>query len=154
MMAASALANDGQMVYPHVLYAKVENGRQREMGTQVVGRPISAATAHTITGMLANALESESSDALVPGYRLAGKTGTAQIPDAGGYNESEINATFIGWGPVEKSQFLVFVWLEQPQSNRAASVVAAPIFRQVVEKVIVTLGIPPDSVRLQTSNGQ
>jgi cell division protein FtsI/penicillin-binding protein 2 len=154
MMAASALANDGQMVYPHVLYAKVENGRQREMGTQIVGRPISAATAHTITGMLANALESESSDALVPGYRLAGKTGTAQIPDAGGYNESEINATFIGWGPVEKPQFLVFVWLEQPQSNRAASVVAAPIFRQVVEKVIVTLGIPPDSVRLQTSNGQ
>ena len=156
LMAASALANDGQMVYPHMLYAQVQGGRQSTMSTQVVGTPISAETAQIISDMLANGLELESSDALLDGYRIAGKTGTAQIPvDYGngvyGYDENEINASFIGWGPVDDPQFLVYVWLEEPQTNRAASVVAAPIFRQVVEKVVTLLNIPPDTVRLQNT---
>jgi cell division protein FtsI/penicillin-binding protein 2 len=150
VMAASALANNGQMVYPHVLYAEVQDGKQSNTRTQIVGTPISADTAHTITDMLANALESESSTALVPGYRIAGKTGTAQIPLAGGgYDQTDINATFIGWGPVDDPRFIVYIWLEKPQTNRAASVVAAPIFKEVVEKLVVFLGIPPDAIRQQ-----
>ncbi len=90
--------------------------------------PFQHETAHTLSEMLANSLESESSDALVPGYRIAGKTGTAQIPNDTGYDPNEINASFIGWGPVDNPRFVVYVWLEKPQSNRAASVVAAPIF--------------------------
>ncbi len=151
VMAASALANDGQMVYPHLLYAQVQNGRQSNMSTQIVGTPITADTAHTISEMLANALEVESSDALLPGYRIAGKTGTAQVPTQYGYDENETNASFIGWGPVDDPQFLVYVWLEKPQSEQAASIVAAPIFRQVVEKVVTLLNIPPDYVRLQST---
>lgn len=154
MMAASALANDGQMVYPHVLLAQVQDGRQRNLSMQIVGTPITAATARTLSEMLAVGLEAESSDALVEGYRISGKTGTAQIPEYGEYNERDINASFIGWGPVDDPQFMVYVWLEKPQSNRAASVVAAPIFRQVVEKTIVLLGIPPDAIRLQMMTGQ
>ena len=146
--AASALANDGKMVYPHVLYAQLRDGHQSNMSPQVVGTPISSETAHTISEMLANALESESSDAIIPGYRIAGKTGTAQIPTSYGYDENEINASFIGWGPVDNPQFLTYVWLEKPQTNRAASVVAAPIFKQVIEKLIVLMNIPPDDVRL------
>jgi len=100
--------------------------------------------------MLANALETESSAALLPGYRIAGKTGTAQIPlSGGGYDERDINASFIGWGPVDDPRFIVYIWLEKPQSNRAASVVAAPIFKQVVEKLVVLMDVPPDAVRLQ-----
>jgi len=150
VMAASALANDGKMVYPHVLYAQIQDGKQIDTKTQVVGTPISASTAHTITNMLANALETESSGALIPGYRIAGKTGTAQIPlPTGGYDAVNINASFIGWGPVDDPRFIVYVWLEKPQSNKAASVVAAPIFKQVVEKLIVLMNIPPDAIRLQ-----
>ncbi|MCX6036847.1 MAG: penicillin-binding protein 2 [Chloroflexi bacterium] len=150
VMAASALANDGQMVYPHVLYAQIQAGKQSNTKTQIVGTPISANTADTISEMLANALETESSAALIPGYRIAGKTGTAQIPlSGGGYDENDINATFIGWGPVDDPRFIVYVWLEKPQSNRAASVVAAPIFKQVVEKLVVLMDVPPDVVRLQ-----
>jgi cell division protein FtsI/penicillin-binding protein 2 len=100
--------------------------------------------------MLANALETESSTALVPGYRIAGKTGTAQIPlPSGGYDQNNVNTSFIGWGPVDDPRFLVYVWLEKPQTNRAASVVVAPIFKQVVEKLVVLLNIPPDAIRLQ-----
>ena len=152
VMGASALANDGKMVYPHVLLAQVRDGHQSNMSPQVVGSPISAETAHTLSDMLANALESESSDALVPGYRIAGKTGTAQIPTAYGYDPDNINASFIGWGPLDDPRFLVYVWLEKPQTNKAASVVAAPIFKQVVEDLVVLMGIPPDSIR--SGNGQ
>jgi cell division protein FtsI/penicillin-binding protein 2 len=149
VMAASALANNGQMVYPHVLYAQVLNGRQTNMPPQVIGTPIKAEVAHTITAMLANSLVIESSAALLPGYSIAGKTGTAQIPiPHDGYDENDINASFIGWGPVDDPRFLVYVWLEKPQSNKAASVVAAPIFRQVIEKLVILMGIPPDAVRL------
>jgi cell division protein FtsI/penicillin-binding protein 2 len=149
VMAASALANNGQMVYPHVLYAQMRDGHPSNMSVQVVGTPIKAETAHTITSMLVNALESESSDALLPGYAIAGKTGTAQIPTADGYDEDDINASFIGWGPADDPRFLIYVWLEKPQSNKAASVVAAPIFKQVVERLVVLMDIPPDTVRMQ-----
>jgi cell division protein FtsI/penicillin-binding protein 2 len=151
VVAASAIANDGKMVYPHVLYARIQNGKQENTKTQVINTPISADTAHTLSNMLANALEIESSAALVPGYRIAGKTGTAQIPaPEGGYDFNEVNASFIGWGPVDDPSFMVYVWLEKPQTNRAASVVAAPIFKQVVEKLVVLMNIPPDAIRLQT----
>jgi cell division protein FtsI/penicillin-binding protein 2 len=149
--AASALANNGQMVYPHVVYAQMRDGHQVNMSPQVVGTPIRAETAHTITAMLHNALESESSGALLPGYAIAGKTGTAQIPTSYGYDENDINASFIGWGPVDDPRFLVYVWLEKPQTNKAASVVAAPIFKQVIEKLVVLMGIPPDAVRQSTA---
>jgi cell division protein FtsI (penicillin-binding protein 3) len=79
VMAASALANDGKVVYPHVLLAQVQNGHQSNTSVQIVGNPITSDTARTISVMLADALEIESSAAIVPGYRIAGKTGTAQI---------------------------------------------------------------------------
>ena len=84
---------------------------------------------------------------------MAGKTGTAQIATPTGYTSSLTNASFVGWGPSDDPHFLVYIWLEKPQSNKAASVVAAPIFKQVIEKLVVLMGIPPDAVRLQ-NNGQ
>jgi cell division protein FtsI/penicillin-binding protein 2 len=101
--------------------------------------------------MLADSLKRESSTALLDGYSIAGKTGTAQIPNSTGYDPDNINASFIGWGPVDNPRFLVYVWLEKPQSNKAASVVAAPIFKQVIEKLVILMGIPPDLVRLQNT---
>jgi cell division protein FtsI/penicillin-binding protein 2 len=153
VMAASALANNGQMVYPHVLLAEVRDGHQSDMATHIVGNPISAETARTITNMLHDSLQAESSTALLAGYSIAGKTGTAQIPTSTGYDPDNINASFIGWGPIPDPRFLVYVWLEKPQSNKAASVVAAPIFKQVIEKLVVLMGIPPN-VAMTQNNGQ
>ena len=79
MMAASAIANDGRTVTPHALYAMVRDGRQYNVPAQFAGSPITEQTANTLSDMLAVSLESEGSLALVPGYRVAGKTGTAQI---------------------------------------------------------------------------
>jgi cell division protein FtsI/penicillin-binding protein 2 len=121
------------------------------MEPHIVGNPIKPETARTITTMLYDSLKRESSTALLNGYSIAGKTGTAQIPISTGYDPDNINASFIGWGPIENPRFLVYVWLEKPQSNKAASVVAAPIFKQVIEKLVVQMGIPPDQPLANTT---
>ena len=147
LMAISAVANDGQMVAPHIVSSVVDRDRQYPTSTQVVGTPISAKTAHTLTDMLAVSLESEASTALVPGYRVAGKTGTAEIATPTGYSSNMTNASFVGWGPVDDPQFIVYVWLEKPTSSPWGSVVAAPVFSQVVQRLVVLMDLPPDPVR-------
>jgi len=147
--AASAIAGDGRMVIPHVLYAMVRDGRQYSVPSQYAGSPISAATAQTLNQMLAISLEQESSNALVPGYRVAGKTGTAQIPGNFGYEVGVTNASFIGWGPVDDPKFMVYVWLERPSASIWGSETAAPVFAEVAQKTVIILNIPPDNIREQ-----
>ena len=97
--------------------------------------------------MLAISLEKELSDALVPGYRVAGKTGTAEIATPTGYSTDLTNASFVGWGPVDDPRFLVYVWLEKPRTSKWGSVVAAPVFSSVVKSLVVQMNIPPDDQR-------
>lgn len=149
LMAISSVANDGKMVAPHVLRSLIDKGRQYNTPVQVVGMPISAKTAHTLTNMLATSLETEGSDAIVAGYRIAGKTGTAQIPTPSGYTSDVTNASFVGWGPVDDPRFIVYVWLEKPTTSIWGSVVAAPVFKQAVERLVVLMNLPPDDVRHQ-----
>jgi cell division protein FtsI/penicillin-binding protein 2 len=150
VMAISAVANnEGKMMAPHLVNAIIENGRQYAIAPQVAGNPITAATAQTLTAMLARSLEQETSVAMVPGYRVAGKTGTAEIPTPTGYSSSLTNASFVGWGPIDDPRFLVYVWLEKPQSSKWGSVVAAPVFSDAVKKLVVLMDIPPDAVRQQ-----
>jgi cell division protein FtsI/penicillin-binding protein 2 len=149
MMAASAIANHGRIVTPHALYAMVRDGRQYDVPAQFAGSPISVQTADTLNGMLSVSLESEGSLALVPGYRIAGKTGTAQIPVNGIYDSTKTNASFIGWGPVDDPRFMIYVWLERPSASIWGSETAAPVFSQIAEKTVVLLDIPPDNIRQQ-----
>lgn len=146
MMAVSALANEGQMVVPHVLLGIVNNGRQYNPPPQVAGYPIKPETARVLTEMLAVSLETEASDALVEGYRVAGKTGTGEIPTPFGYTSDLTNTSFVGWGPVADPKFVVYVWLEKPSGSIWGSEVAAPIFSEIVQRLVVLLNIPPDGV--------
>jgi len=146
-MAVSALVNEGQMVIPHIVKGLVQDGSQYNISPQFAGTPITAQTAATLTDMLADSLEQEASLALVPGYRIAGKTGTAQIPDGRDYLENQTNTSFVGWGPVDDPQFIVYVWLEKPETSIWASDIAAPVFAEVVERLVVLMNIPPDDLR-------
>jgi cell division protein FtsI/penicillin-binding protein 2 len=146
-MAISAVANDGNMMVPHVVRSIVYEDRQYDIPLQVAGSPISEETAHTLTNMLAVSLEEEASSALVEGYRVAGKTGTAEIAGPGGYTSDLTNASFVGWGPVDDPQFLVYIWLQKPTSSPWGSVVAAPVFSEVVNRLVVLMDIPPDGIR-------
>jgi cell division protein FtsI/penicillin-binding protein 2 len=137
------------MVTPHVLFAMLRDGHQYNVPSQYAGSPIKSETARILNEMLAVSLEGESSKALLTGYRLAGKTGTAQIPTPNGYDPSKTNASFIGWGPVDDPQFMVYVWIHKPTASIWSSETAAPVFAQVVEQIVILLNIPPDIVRLQ-----
>lgn len=152
LMAASSIANDGRMVIPHVLYGMVRDGRQFNVSPSYGGTPVSAQTAHTLSEMLAISLENEASMALVPGYRVAGKTGTAQIPINGYYDPSSTNVSFIGWGPVDDPKFMIYVWLERPSASPWSNDTAAPLFAEIAQKTVILLDIPPDAVRLQLVN--
>lgn len=145
--AVSAIANEGKMMKPHVLKAIIQDGQQYNSTPQVLGVPIKPDTAKTMTDMLVKSLENESSLALVEGYKIAGKTGTAEIPVEGEYGIEETNASFVGWGPADKPQFLVYVWIEKPKSSPWGSVVAAPVFRDIVKELVMYLEIPSDEVK-------
>jgi cell division protein FtsI/penicillin-binding protein 2 len=149
----SAIANQGKIMAPHVVRSVVNGGFQHDIEQHVVGMPVKAETAQILTEMLARSLETESSDALVTGYRVAGKTGTAEIPTPFGYTTNATNASFVGWGPIDDPRFLVYVWLEKPQSAPWGSVVAAPVFRRAVEELVMLLNIPPDDVRHRLESG-
>jgi cell division protein FtsI/penicillin-binding protein 2 len=145
--AVGAIANGGVMVQPHIVRQIV--GPQGEYWPQptILGSPISEETAETVSNMLHYALEAESSAAVVEGYRLAGKTGTAQIATEYGYDPHWTIASFIGWGPLEDPQFVVFVRIDKPHNSPWGSVVAAPVFREIVERLVIHLEIPPqDSI--------
>jgi len=141
------VANQGKIMAPHIVKSLIDKGRQFDTQPRLLGMPIKAETARQLSEMLARSLEEEASDALIEGYRVAGKTGTAEIPTPYGYSSSATNASFVGWGPVDDPRFLVYIWLEKPTSSPWGSVVAAPIFRQAVERLVVLLDIPPDDVR-------
>jgi cell division protein FtsI/penicillin-binding protein 2 len=125
----------------------VRDGRQYNVPAQFAGSPISPNTANTLNQMLAISLENESSSALVPGYRIAGKTGTAQIPSDFGYESGVTNASFLGWGPVDDPKFMIYVWLERPSASIWGSETAAPVFSLVAQQTILALNIPPDAIR-------
>ncbi|TFG47467.1 MAG: penicillin-binding protein 2, partial [Anaerolineales bacterium] len=147
--AVSAIANNGEMIAPRIIHSIVDDGYLYTPPKTVVGHPVSAETAQTLTNMLQESLQNESSLALVPGYSLAGKTGTAEIYIPGvGYKSSATHTSFVGWGPTDDPRFLVYVWIAKPSASIWGSEIAAPVFRKVVEKLVIHLGIPPDAVRM------
>jgi cell division protein FtsI/penicillin-binding protein 2 len=149
LTAVGAIANGGVMVQPHIVRQVVGPQGEYWPKATVLGRPISEETANVLSEMLHLALKAESSASLVPGYRLAGKTGTAQIATEYGYDPHWTIASFIGWGPLDDPQFVVFVRIDKPQISPWGSVVAAPVFKAVVERLVIHLAIPPDDFRDQ-----
>ena len=145
--AVSAVANNGKMMKPHVLKAVIQDGQQYNTSPQVLGVPIKPETARTMNEMLVKSLENESSLALVPGYKIAGKTGTAEIPVKGVYGTEQTHASFVGWGPADNPQFLVYVWIAKPEKSPWGSVVAAPLFSEITKELVMYLDIPPESAQ-------
>lgn len=146
--AFAAIANKGLLVQPHMVLQRVSpDNTPTPMETTVLHRVISTETAHILTDMLADALRREASAALVPGYAIAGKTGTSQIPIPGGYDPEETITSFIGFGPVDDPQFIVLIKLDRPTSSRWGAQTAAPVFSELVSRLVVLMEIPPDDVR-------
>jgi len=133
----SALAAGGEIRQPHVVAA----------GPAPVRRVVSAETARRVSGMLEGVLGpgGTAQEARVPGYRLAGKTGTAQKPDGfGGYSKTDYVASFIGFAPARNPRLLVAVAVDEPKGEIYGGEVAAPAFEKIVSFALPYLRIPPD----------
>lgn len=142
--AFAAVANGGQLMRPYVVAQQIlPDGTVIDSQPVVRGQPISAETAYTLTEMMAQAVERNMPLAQVPGYRIAGKSGTAQIPIPGGYDPQATIASFVGFGPVEDPQVVVLVRLDRPQASPWGSQTAAPTFQRVISQIFPLLGIPP-----------
>jgi cell division protein FtsI/penicillin-binding protein 2 len=146
--AVAVVANDGLLMKPYVVERIVDGEREIEVKPAVVRRAISQETARTLTEMLANALEQGDSGALISGYRVAGKTGTAEIPVPGGYHPTLTLASMVGYLPADDPQLLILVILDRPTTSRWGGETAAPTFKRVAEQLVVLLEIPPDRLRL------
>ena len=86
--------------------------------------------------------------AAVPGYKVAGKTGTAQKPDGhGGYTGGKYVASFVGMVPASRPRLVVLVMVDEPQGAIFGGVVAAPAFAQIAQYDLQYLEVPPDGVK-------
>jgi len=134
--AVAAVANEGRLMRPYLVVRQVRpDGSVLESRPVVRGQPISPETARAVTEILAQAVERELPQATVPGYRIAGKTGTAQIPVPGGYAPRGTIVSFVGFGPVEEPQVLILTRLDRPTTSQWASQTAAVLFQRVAARV-------------------
>jgi cell division protein FtsI/penicillin-binding protein 2 len=149
--AVSAIANDGVMMAPFVVAERrFSDGRVVQTPPRILEKPIRAETAHAVTELMTKYVQENLTAAQIPGYRIAGKTGTAQIPAEGGYDPNDVITSFIGFGPIPDPEILVLVKLDRPgvdPSIRWGTTTAAPVFKKVTERVFILLGIPPTELR-------
>ncbi len=150
-VAVAAIANDGLLMKPYVVQQIIEGDRIRSVRPTVVRRAVLAQTARTLTNMMVVAVEQETKLAQVPGYRVAGKTGTAQIPVPGGYHPTLTVASFVGYLPADDPAFVILVVIHKPQTSPWGSQVAAPVFARIAQRLVTLFDVPPDDIRLAAS---
>lgn len=143
--AVGALANGGWLMEPHVVRSITDaNGKTVEIPPKKVRQVISSDTAQVLTEMMIQAVDlGEAKWAKPAGYRIAGKTGTAQVPVAGHYDPTKTIASFVGFAPADDPKFVMLVTLTEPSSSIWGSETAAPLFFNIARDLFTYYGIPP-----------
>ncbi len=147
--AVAAVANQGNLMRPYIVkQVQPVTGDPRITLPVTVRQVIRPETARTLTQLLSDSIAVESTNkANVPGYKVAGKTGTAQIAVFGGYDPKWTIASFAGYLPADDPRFVILVKLDKPQSSEWGSQVASPVFATVAKQLVTLIGLPPDGVR-------
>ena len=133
--ALAAIANDGYLMRPYIT---------KDKEPETIRRVISKQTADTVTEMMVSAVD-KAKVARIKSYAVAGKTGTAQVPDFknGGYTEDVIN-TYVGFTPATNPRFIILVKLDKPYGAPLAGLTVVPAFRNLAEFMLHYYNIPPD----------
>lgn len=145
LTAFAAIANEGKRMEPHMVDAiETSAGETIKIQPKVLSRPISSKTAKIMTEMMVNAVDNgEAKWVRLKGYRIAGKTGTAQIALAGHYDPNKTITSFIGFAPADEPKFAILVVLNKPSTSIYGSETAAPIFFNIAKKLLTYYNIPP-----------
>lgn len=141
----NAIANGGKLMRPYVVNSVEGNGKVFQTEPQMIRQVISPQTARTVAQMMqTSASQGDAKWTLPKQYSIAGKTGTAQIPVAGHYDEARTIASFVGFSPVEKPQFSMLVRLVEPSTSQWGSETAAPLWFVIAKDLFVKYGISPN----------
>lgn len=147
--AMGAIANNGVLMKPYVV-SEVRDRKGllvKDVLPQVKRRVVSPDTARTLTTILEGVVTAGTgSKAAIPGFRVAGKTGTAQKidPRTGTYSNTQFVGSFVGFLPADAPRLAMIVVIDEPQGEAWGGTVAAPVFRRVGEQVLTYLGVSRD----------
>jgi len=145
LQAYGALANGGKMMRPFIVQSKIyPDGTIKNTQPQTAGQVISPQTASTIDAMLVDVVENGfGKEAKVPGYYVAGKTGTAQVAQNGKYIANDNIGSFIGFAPVENPQFVMLIRVDHPRDASFAESTAVPPWGQLAQFILNYMQIQP-----------
>jgi cell division protein FtsI/penicillin-binding protein 2 len=143
--AVSAVANGGEYVEPRVIRAIYRDNRRYGIQPKIVRRTISADTAATLTSIMEGVVERGTATAArIPGYTIAGKTGTSAKLVGGRYSKSDYNASFVGFIPSRNPAVTILVVIDSPRGGQYyGGSVSAPVFKRIAEATLQHLGIGP-----------
>lgn len=147
LRAVAALANGGKLVEPYVVAEIIlPNGNTVSIKPKAVRQIFRPEVASIVAEMMVSAVDNGETRLIKPaGFRIAGKTGTAQIPIAGHYDSEKTITSFVGFAPVENPRFVMLVTLREPTASPWGSETAAPIFFAIARELFSYFGISPES---------
>ncbi|MCL4541807.1 MAG: penicillin-binding protein 2, partial [Chloroflexi bacterium] len=141
---AAAIANGGTLYRPYVVQRIVGPDGEKVTHPQVIGHPISPQTAATLRSMMAEVVRiGEANLGQIPGYVVAGKTGTAQIAKNGVYEPKTSIASFVGFAPVNHPVYVIYVDVYHPTSSIYGALTATPMAARLGQMILTYMGIPP-----------
>jgi cell division protein FtsI (penicillin-binding protein 3) len=142
--AYAAIGNDGLWTTPHIVASTTDVDGNTEVGGVATRRVVSEGTAHVMRELLARVVEEGTGQAAqVQGYRVGGKTGTANKLEEGRYTEVT-RASFVGLGPIDNPKIAVAVLVDEPSFDfRTGGGAAAPVFAEVMQQALHRLGVTP-----------
>lgn len=144
IQAVQAIANGGKMISPTVVKKIISEDKEEAVKSAREIQVITPKTAAQMTEMMVNAVDQGEAKAFIPkGYRIAGKTGTAQIPVAGHYDPNKTIASFIGFAPADDPKFVMLVRFTEPTSSIFGSETAAPTFFTIAKELFNYYHIAP-----------
>lgn len=144
--AVGGIANDGVMMQPQVVdEIETGDGEIIHIKPKEKGRVIKKKTAKEVAMMMVSAVEKgDSKWVQLEGYKVAGKTGTAQIPVAGHYDPNQTIASFVGFFPAYDPEIVMLVLIDRPKSSIYGSETAAPVFFEIARDIVNYLNLPKD----------
>lgn len=147
--ALAVVANGGNLMRPYIVARILHpDGSVEERSPRIIRRVLKPETAAAVTNILSHSIAQESTNkANLPGYAIAGKTGTAQIPVPGGYDPKWTIASFGGYFPTSNPRYVILVKLDRPTKSPWGSQVASPVFAAISQQLAQLTGLPPDAIR-------
>ena len=145
--AFGAIANGGKLMKPYIIdEVRQPDGQVEKTQPEFLSQIILKKTADTLSAMLASVVKyGHAKRASVPGYYIAGKTGTAQVadPDTGKYSTDRTIHSFVGFAPIEDPKFVMLVKLDHPRSVQFAESSVVPLFSEIAQFLLNYLKVPP-----------